>query len=77
MVGVFDRVEVRWILVKWEGCEEPEWEREHLLRCDEFHVAIRAFWTRSELSAEKAFYDDEVTNRCDVCELQGIKERKT
>ena len=27
IVGVFGRIEVRWMLVKWEGYPEPEWER--------------------------------------------------
>ena len=44
LVGVFDWVEVRWFLVKYEGYEEPEWSREHLLLRDGCHDDIRDFW---------------------------------
>ena len=34
IVGVFGHKDGRWFLVKWQGYEDPEWEREHLLKRD-------------------------------------------
>ena len=67
IVGVFGWLEARWFLVKYEGYVEPEWSREHLLRRDGCHAAIRDFWISSGLSPEKKFYPDKTCNRCDVC----------
>ena len=82
IVGVFGRIEARWMLVKWEGYEQPEWEREHLLRRDGCHAAIRSFWTRSGLSPDKKYYEDESAHRCDVCaraykRKQDLKAHRT
>ena len=49
IVDVFGWLENRWMLVKWEVYAEPEWEREHLLRGDGWHEAIREFWSKSGL----------------------------
>ena len=81
-MGVFGRIEVRWILVKWEGYDKPEWEREHLLRRDGCHETIRSFWTSSGLPPDKEFYDDTHNHRCDVCartfkRKQDLKAHKT
>ena len=67
LVDVFGWVEARWFLVKYEGYEVPEWSREHLLRRDGCHDAIRDFWVSSGLAPEKEFYPDKANNRCDVC----------
>ena len=70
------------MLVKWEGYEQPEWEREHLLRRDGCHAAIRSFWARSGLSPDKKYYEDESAHRCDVCaraykRKQDLKAHRT
>ena len=57
IVGVFDRIESRWMLVKFEGYDEPEYEREKLLRRDGCHAAIRSFWAKSGLSPDKEYYE--------------------
>ena len=44
IVGVFGRADARWFLVKFEDYDESEWEREHLLKRDKCHEAIRSFW---------------------------------
>ena len=49
IVGVFGYKDVRWYLVKWQGYDESEWEREHLLQRDKCHEGIRSFWTTSDL----------------------------
>ena len=67
IVGVFGWVEARWFLVKYEGYDEPEWSREHLLQRDGCHAAIRDFWISSGLAPVKEFYPDKENNRCDVC----------
>ena len=56
-MGVFDRIEVRWMLVKFEGYDEPEYEREHLIRRDDCHATIRSFWVKSGLSLDKEYYN--------------------
>ena len=68
IVGVFGHKEARHFLVKWEGYEEPEWEREHLLLRDKCHDMIRSFWATSGLRPTQAFYPDpDGKNRCTVC----------
>ena len=68
IVGVFGHKDSRWYLVKWQGHEEPEWEREHLLKRDKCHDSIRAFWAKSGLHPAKNFYPDaQGKNRCTVC----------
>ena len=42
IVGEFDHIDVRWFLVKWEGYDESEWEREHLLTWDKCHDSMRS-----------------------------------
>ena len=39
-MGVFGRIEARWMMVKFEGYDEMEYEEEHLLRRDDCHTAI-------------------------------------
>ena len=68
IVGVFGHVDARWFLVKWEGYDEPEWEREHLLTRDKCHDSIRSFWAASGLKPTKEFYPDvQGKNRCTIC----------
>ena len=68
IVGVFGHRDARWFLVKWEGYEEPEWEREHLLLRDKCHDAIRSFWAKAGLQPTREFYPDpHGKNRCTVC----------
>ena len=31
----FGYKDARWYLVKWQGFDDPEWEREHLLKREE------------------------------------------
>ena len=68
IVGVFGHKDARWFQVKWEGYDEPEWEREHLLKRDKWHEAIRSFWAASDLLPTRDFYPDpQDKNRCTVC----------
>ena len=68
IVGVFGHKDARWFQVKWEGYDDPEWEREHLLKRDKCHDAIRSFWATSGLSPTRDFYPDtQGKNRCTVC----------
>ena len=71
IVGVFGHKDTRWFKVKWSGHEEPEWEREHLLRRDGCQDAIREFWATSGLAPTKPFYqhidDPDRPHRCTVC----------
>ena len=67
ILNVFGKVDARWYLVKFEGYEEPEWQRGHLLEIDA-KDAVRHFWTKSGLSPCEDFYPDpENLNRCTVC----------
>ena len=59
IVGVFGHKDSRFFLVKWEGYEEPEWEREHVLKRDKCHDMIRSFLAKSDLRPMKEFYPDE------------------
>ena len=82
IVGVFGWLENRWLLVKWEGYEEPDWQPEHLLRRDGCHDAIREFWCKNGLDPGKIFYQDNDHHRCDVCarsyrRKQDLKAHKT
>ena len=68
IVGVFGHVDARFFLVKWEGHDEPEWEREHLLLRDKCHDSIRSFWAKSGLQPTRQFYPDtHGKNRCTIC----------
>ena len=68
IVVVFGYKEARWYLVKCQGYEEPEWEREHLLKRDKCHDAIRSFWATSQLQPTKDYYPDpDNKNRCTIC----------
>lgn len=69
IVGVFGDVDARWFLVKWEGYEDPEWEREHLLTRDGCHGIIRDFWTQSGLSPCEKFYARRPERRPQMCSL--------
>ena len=60
--------DARFFLVKWEGYEEPEWKREHLLKRDKCHDMIRSFWATSDLRPTQESYPDaDDKNRCTVC----------
>ena len=68
IVGVFGHRDARFFLVKWQGYNEPEWEREHLLQRDKCHDSIRSFWAKSGLNPTRQFYPDaQGKNRCTVC----------
>ena len=71
ILGVFGHKHARWMKVKWSEYEEPEWEREHLLRRDGCHEAIREFWTASGLDPTKGFHqhidEPDRPHRCTVC----------
>ena len=67
IIGAFGWAEARWMLVKFEGYDEPECQPEHLLRRDGCLSAIRDFWCKSGLAPDKEFYADEKNHRCDVC----------
>ena len=58
IVGVFGEKKARWFLVKWAGCEEPEWERGHLLERDGCQEAIHCFWSTSGLNPNQNYYPD-------------------
>ena len=86
IVGVFDIIEARWYLVKWQGydVDVPEWERDHLLKRDGCADTIRRFWARTGLNRSKKFYPDTTgRHRCTVCcksfkraqDLRGHKTR--
>lgn len=80
---VFGHQQARWFLVKWKGYEDPEWEKEHLLRKDGCHGMIRDFWTRSGLQPNKKFYPDpNGRHRCTICcktykRAQDLKAHRT
>ena len=40
IVGVFGRIETRWMLVKFEGYDEPEYQREYQRE----HLAAKEGW---------------------------------
>ena len=44
VVGAFGHVDNRWLLVKWKGYDDPEWNRQHLLERDGCHEVVREFW---------------------------------
>ena len=83
VVGVFGHVDNRWLLVKWQGHQEPEWERQHLLERDGCHEVIREFWAQSGLNPCKSYIQDaEGKHRCAVCckvykRAQDLKAHKT
>ena len=58
VVGVFGHVDNRWLLVKWQGHQEPEWERQHLLERDGCHEVVREFWAKSGLNPCKSYIQD-------------------
>ena len=55
--------------------DTPEWERGRQLEKDGCHKMIRSFWQKSGLSPTKDFYDDNNTNRCEVC-VKTFKRRQ-
>ena len=40
VVGAFGHVDNRWLLVKWKGYDDPEWNRQHLLERDGCHEVV-------------------------------------
>ena len=83
IIGAFGHISNRWYLVRWEGYEEPEWERGRQLEADGCHEAIRSFWERSGLSPSKEMYADPCgKHRCEVCarcfkRQQDLKAHRT
>ena len=83
IVGVFGSKDARWFNVKFKDYEQPEWEREHLLRRDGCGEMIRDFWARSNLEPNAAFYPDpEGHHRCGTCgkkykRAQDLKTHRT
>ena len=83
IIGVFGHISNRWYLVRWEGYEEPEWERSRQLEADGCHEVIRSFWEKSGLSPCKEMYTDpNGKHRCEVCarcfkRSQDLKAHRT
>ena len=82
ILKVFGKKNARWYLVKWEGYDDPEWQRGHLLELDA-KDAVRHFWTKSGLDPCRDFYPDpDGANRCSVCgktykRSQDLKAHRT
>ena len=80
IVSVFGHLASWWFLVKYTECEQPEWNREHLLLRDGCRDSIRCFWDKSGLSPTQELYTvDE--NKCEVCgrtckRMQDLKTHK-
>ena len=80
---MFGSKDARWFNVKFKDYEEPEWEREHLLRRDGCGEMIRDFWARSNLEPNAPFYPDpEGHHRCGTCgkkykRSQDLKAHRT
>ena len=67
ILDVFGHRHSRWFKVKWEGHDEPEWEREHLLVRDGCGDSIRDFWATSGKQPSKEFYEDkDGKHRCTI-----------
>ena len=71
-MGVFGYKDARWYLVKWQGYDELEWEREHLLKRDKCHDAIRSFWAASGLGFSRQRTSiqtpkEEIGAPCTIC----------
>ena len=83
IVDVFGSNNARWFKVKWRDYEEPEWEREHLLRRDGCGEIIREFWTRTNLQPNAQYYPDpDGHHRCATCgkkykRAQDLKAHRT
>ena len=83
VTNAFGHVDNRWLLVKWKGHENPEWERQHLLERDGCHEVIREFWAHSGLNPCEHFIQDaEDKHRCAVCckvykRAQDLKAHRT
>jgi hypothetical protein len=83
IVAVFGKKSSRWYKVKYEGYDEPEWNREHLLLLDNCHDSISDFWAETELNPAKEYYPDpDGSFRCEVCgqqykRAQDLKAHKT
>ena len=78
IVGVFGHKDARWYLIKWQGYDEPEWEREHLLKRHKCHDAIRSFWATSGFQPMKDFNPDpDGKNRCTICSKTCAQGPKT
>ena len=83
IVGMFGHRHSRWFKVKWQGHEEAEWKREHLLARDGCADYIRDFWSTSGLQPNKDFYPDpNGAHKCTVCckdysRAQDLKAHRT
>ena len=66
IVRVFDRINVRWFLVKYVGYDEPEWNREHLFLWDGYRDFIRNFWEKSGKPSTQEFYEIE-SHKYEIC----------
>ena len=83
IVGMFGHRHSRWFKVKWQGHEEAEWKREHLLARDGCADYIRDFWSTSGLQPNKDFYPDpNGVHKCTVCcedysRAQDLKAHRT
>ena len=83
ILDVFGFATSRWFLVKYQGHEKPEWNREHLLKRDGCHDAIRSYWAKSGRNPSKHFYNDPNGKfRCTVCNKtfsrnQDLKAHRT
>ena len=83
VLDVFDHIDARWYLVKWQGYTEPEWERGHLLERDGCRESIREFWAKSGRNPCKEYYKGPGSrHRCDICcrdysRAQDLKAHKT
>ena len=74
-IGVFDKIDNSWYLVKWTEYDIPECERGRQLEKDGYHEMIKSIWEKSGLSPVKEFYDDETAHRCEVC-AKDFKRRQ-
>ena len=83
IVGAFGHVNNRWVLVKWKGYAEPEWNRQHLMERDGCQETLREFWAQSGLNPCAHYIQDpDGKHRCAICcktykRAQDLKAHKT
>ena len=69
--------------MKYDGHEQPEWNREHLMNRDGCQDTIRSYWSMSNLNPSQDFYPDpEGAVKCTVCcktfkRQQDLKAHRT